>query len=128
MEINHVAALRRAYDYNMLVREHKRFNKVVAVEELAATALFTPVEIAVILGTSVPFAKKHYGWHTNGSWPQRKWNPLAVDLMYNIALAYSEGRVSRRLIQLAIGAGCSIKAIAELTGIDITEVREAAYA
>lgn len=125
---DHVKALETAYWYYDLGRREQKFDKQEAVKELAAFGLFTPIELSRILGVSVDYAQKHMGTQTNTSWPTRVWSIDALHVLWLIAIDYwNANEVAKTLVQLASDNNCSIKAIAQLTGVPLDQIREAVY-
>lgn len=122
--VDYYAALSKAWAYHDTARRGGKVNSEGAVKELAALSLFTPAEVARILDSTVQFVKSHWGMHDNASWPQRVWNASDLDLLMVVAYSYTKGRVSH-LIPALVRNGNSIKAVSELTGVPLDEVRGA---
>lgn len=119
-----VEALRVATEYNDRVRFDVKVDKSEAVRKLAAFGLFTPLEVSLILDTSVAFVKRVWGWHTNMSWPQRKWNIHSLSALYLLALDYRRGHVNERLVRTLVNNNNSLRAISQFTDIPIERLRE----
>lgn len=131
--IDYAAALDTACKYYDKVRLNYMFKHEDAVKELASHGLFTPFEVAKIVGCSVGFASKHMDTHGSGKagagWTQRKWGVEALSTLWLIALDYGadDKHVNKILIQKAARAGTSVKAIHQLTGVPLDDVRRAVY-
>jgi hypothetical protein len=122
--VDKVEALRVATEYNDRVRFDVKVDKSEAVRKLAAFDLFSPLELSLILDTSIKFVERHMGWHTNMSWPSRVWNIHSLSVLYLLALDYRRGHVNKNLIRTLIGSNNSLRAISELTDIPIERLRE----
>ncbi len=125
MATDHVGALSKASEYVEVVRRGGRIDKPLAVRELTRFDVFTPKEISKIVGLSITQVKHHMGMQTNTSWSTRTWDEYQVSVLWQIALLYhNEGQVNMILIKMAAEA-CSLRAISELTGVPLDDVREA---
>lgn len=122
-----VEALRVATEYNDRVRFDVKVDKSEAVRKLAAFGLFSPLEVSLILDTSVAFVKRAWGWHTNMSWSSRTWNIHSLSALYLLALDYRRGHVNERLIRTLVNSSNSLRAISEFTDIPIERLREVVH-
>ena len=128
MEIDHVKALETANWYHDLNRRGMKYDKTVAVKELSRYDLFSPVELSHIVDTTVSAVKKAQGMQPVVTWPQRIWKLDALHVLWMLAIDWRENEeVEPPLAQLASEHGTSVKAISQLTGIPLNQVREAVY-
>ena len=128
MEIDHVKALETANWYHDLNRRGMKYNKATAVEELSRYDLFSPVELSRIVDTTVSAVKKAQGMQPVVTWPQRIWKLEALHVLWLLAVDWRDNEeVAPPLAQLASEHGTSMKAISQLTGIPLNQVREAVY-
>ena len=128
MEIDHVKALETANWYHDLNRRGMKYDKTVAVKELSRYDLFSPVELSHIVDTTVSAVKKAQGIQPVVTWPQRIWKLDALHVLWMLAIDWRENEeVEPPLAQLASEHGTSMKAISQLTGIPLNQVREAVY-
>ena len=128
MEIDHVKALETANWYHDLNRRGMKYDKTVAVKELSRYDLFSPVELSHIVDTTVSAVKKAQGMQPVVTWPQRIWKLDALHVLWMLAIDWRENEeVEPPLAQLASEHGTSMKAISQLTGIPLNQVREAVY-
>lgn len=128
MEIDHVKALETANWYHDLNRRGMKYDKTVAVKELSRYDLFSPVELSHIVDTTVSAVKKAQGMQPVVTWPQRIWKLDALHVLWLLAVDWRDNEeVAPPLAQLASEHGTSMKAISQLTGIPLNQVREAVY-
>lgn len=128
MEIDHVKALETANWYHDLNRRGMKYDKTVAVKELSRYDLFSPVELSHIVDTTVSAVKKAQGIQPVVTWPQRIWKLDALHVLWLLAVDWRDNEeVAPPLAQLASEHGTSMKAISQLTGIPLNQVREAVY-
>lgn len=128
MEIDYVDALSTAFDIYDKRRRGYKFNRSVAVRQLTAFDLFSPVEISRILDMSIESVKKLQGMQPVQTWPQRVWKPESLNALLAIAIDWkADQSVSEPLLQLVAEGGTSAKAISQLTGVPMEFVREAIY-
>ena len=128
MEIDHVKALETANWYHDLNRRGMKYDKTAAVKELSRYDLFSPVELSHIVDTTVSAVKKAQGIQPVVTWPQRIWKLDALHVLWLLAVDWRDNEeVAAPLAQLASEHGTSMKAISQLTGIRLNQVREAVY-
>lgn len=128
MEIDHVKALETANWYHDLNRRGMKYDKPTAIKELSRYDLFSPVELSHIVDTTVSAVKKAQGMQPVVTWPQRIWKLDALHVLWMLAIDWRENEeVAPPLAQLASEHGTSMKAISQLTGIPLNQVREAVY-
>ena len=128
MEIDHVKALETANWYHDLNRRGMKYDKPTAIKELSRYDLFSPVELSHIVDTTVSAVKKAQGMQPVVTWPQRIWKLEALHVLWLLAVDWRDNEeVAPPLAQLASEHGTSMKAISQLTGIPLNQVREAVY-
>ena len=128
MEIDHVKALETANWYHDLNRRGMKYDKPTAIKELSRYDLFSPVELSHIVDTTVSAVKKAQGIQPVVTWPQRIWKLDALHVLWLLAVDWRDNEeVAPPLAQLASEHGTSMKAISQLTGIPLNQVREAVY-
>ena len=128
MEIDHVKALETANWYHDLNRRGMKYDKPTAIKELSRYDLFSPVELSRIVDTTVSAVKKAQGMQPVVTWPQRIWKLEALHVLWLLAVDWRDNEeVAPPLAQLASEHGTSMKAISQLTGIPLNQVREAVY-
>ena len=128
MEIDHVKALETANWYHDLNRRGMKYDKPTAIKELSRYDLFSPVELSHIVDTTVSAVKKAQGIQPVVTWSQRIWKLGALHVLWLLAVDWRDNEeVAPPLAQLASEHGTSMKAISQLTGIPLNQVREAVY-
>ena len=128
MDIDHVKALETANWYHDLNRRGMKYDKTVAVKELAQYSLFSARELGWIVGvteatvaTKLDLPLPEYANH-------RIWKLDALHVLWLLAVDWRDNEeVAPPLAQLASEHGTSMKAISQLTGIPLNHVREAVY-
>lgn len=124
METNYSGALLCARLYYDANRQNLKFDKPEAVTKLAAFGVFTSKEIAEIIGMSVGYVRKHMEVYESGSDPRRVWYPHCLDALYVVAYNYETGGYYEGLVYaLVIQEKNSIRAVSELTGVPMNEIR-----
>lgn len=127
MEIDHVKALETANWYHDLNRRDMKFDKATALKELHQYKLFSQTELGWIVGTTWDGVGKVLG---NSPKPvnHRVWKLQALHVLWLLAVDWRDNEeVAPPLAQLASEHGTSMKAISQLTGIPLNQVREAVY-
>ena len=128
MEIDHVKVLETANWYHDLNRRGMKYDKPTALKELAQYSLFSARELGWIVGVSEASVDKQIGWRVPEYTNHRVWKLEALHVLWLLAVDWRDNEeVAPPLAQLASEHGTSMKAISQLTGIPLNQVREAVY-
>ena len=128
METDHVKALETANWYHDLNRRGMKYDKTVAVKELAQYSLFSARELGWIVGVTEATVATKLDLPLTEYVSHRVWKLEALHVLWLLAVDWRDNEeVAPPLAQLASEHGTSMKAISQLTGIPLNQVREAVY-